>query len=340
MRFRAAFWIWLNHTSVATILGLPAAGGQAHIAFGRSESEITQFFRGTRIRKIANRWTFRVEPYGDISRWTISFYVNPPHLERAGECRVASQSLRSDQAYPLWRRLVIPIPRRSLPRQLVIFFRDGGGLFQARVLDGNDLYRLPIQLQHQVVSTHGPIQARHLHDRRGPFKDLRCPIAPSQPLPPETSPSGSSLGTGRSRPLPTTAQPWQKLSRLLTSVGRVRTTGAVRRITSVLRRRNVTALVLRCFGARCQARGCDFTSSVAEQVRECVLHVHHIRELGRGGDDSPYNLSVLCANHHALCHRAPQVRAIFSTDSDDVLMTYAGGSFLLERNLAPLRRTR
>lgn len=335
--FQAAFWIWRNHTSAATILGLPAAGGQAHIAFGRCEPEIQQFFDGTSIQKIGDQWSFRVVRYGDIPRWQLAFYVNPPTLQRPRECRIPSQSLVSSRAYPLWRRVVTAIPRGSLPRHLILFLRDSANRFHARVITANHLHHLPAPLQRAIISSHGRTQTQHVWVRRGIFHDLVCPSPRPAPAPAEIIPSGSNVGAGRSRPRPATAPDWRRLSRLLGPVGRIAQPRATHRIRRVLQRRSVRDLVLRCFGARCQARGCEFTSALPEQIRDCVLHVHHVRELGRGGEDSPYNLSVLCANHHALCHRAPAVRSIFNPHNDNILITYRGGSFLIERALQPLR---
>jgi len=96
-------------------------------------------------------------------------------------------------------------------------------------------------------------------------------------------------------------------------------------------------MALSCFGAKCQVRGCPFTSLVAVDLLPLVVEVHHLRAVAGGGSDSLFNLSVLCANHQRLVERVPGRRLIETDVTDDVLIRYNNGAILIERDLSVLR---
>ena len=333
MRFTRLLVIWLNHTSTASLLGLPPAGGQRHVAFGRSGRTVRQFLQGSGVVKRVNQWQLPVESYGDIPSSIIRIYENPSHLRRPRECRLAGQSLLSPERYLLWERAVIHIRRGSRPMQAIVIFRDSGNCFRVRVLALSDLHRLPTDIGSEILRFRSG--DGHLITDSGEFVDISCPDTRADVVT-ETGVSGSSMGSRPSRPLPRGEEDWSSLRGLLEAPENEppeRRVGVYKRI---LRRRGVRDLVLRCFGERCQVRGCEFTKSLPQDVRRHVLMVHHLRSLAQGGTDRPYNLSVVCANHHALCHNAPSVHIEEIGNGDDVVVLFDGGSFLIERNLSAL----
>ncbi len=62
--------------------------------------------------------------------------------------------------------------------------------------------------------------------------------------------------------------------------------------------------ILRVWGPACQVEGCGSAREVPGELLAAVAEVHHLTHVSRGGSDDPLNLSVLCANHHRLIHRA------------------------------------
>jgi len=68
-----------------------------------------------------------------------------------------------------------------------------------------------------------------------------------------------------------------------------------------------------------------------------MLDVHHIHAVSEGGSDAPTNLTVVCANHHCLIERLSGVEVIQSDETDDLVVSYRTGAFLIERDLSRLR---
>lgn len=336
MEYQCFLSIWLNYTSTSTIHGLPGAGGQAHIAFRRSRREVIGLLINTGILQRNNKWQIPLDSYGDISSQELTFYENPPHIRRAGECRIPSQSQSSPRRYPLWQRSVIQISRGSRPFQAILVLRDINDKFHARVICVRELSRLPISARSTLINSRN--RTVYLETRAGTFDDIPCP-GPTAVIPEEPGPSGSYIGRGRSRPQPSTDASWANLRRRLSGAECQRTRRSkIATYRRILRDPGLRSLLLSCFGERCQVRGCEYTDTLPSAVRQHVLVVHHIHELARGGTDDPYNLSVICANHHALCHYAPGAYIEPIIRSDDVLINYQGGAFVIERNLNPLRR--
>jgi len=111
----------------------------------------------------------------------------------------------------------------------------------------------------------------------------------------------------------------------------------VRRLERGLHDQAMRATVLTCFGERCQVVGCPFTANAPQEVVRYVLEAHHLKCVVRNASDFSYNFVVLCASHYNLCKRASKVKAVEVPGTDDVLITYEGGAFLIERDLTPLR---
>ena len=59
MIVKALLWVWLHSYSTQVIHGVQQ-GGQVHIAFGRSASQISRFFAGTSVLKSGNEWSFKI----------------------------------------------------------------------------------------------------------------------------------------------------------------------------------------------------------------------------------------------------------------------------------------
>ncbi len=67
-------------------------------------------------------------------------------------------------------------------------------------------------------------------------------------------------------------------------------------------------LLLDTWDHRCQVEGCTITDAYPATLRKHLLDVHHLNHVSAGGPDSPTNVSLICAAHHALIHRGPSPR--------------------------------
>ena len=339
INFDALFWIWLNPTSAGALVGDAIAGGQTHVAFGRSGDDLDAFMPGQVSSTGGRGWQIPLEAYGDIRPYVLTIAEMAPGRERAGECRLTGQAPNSDDAYPLWSRVVTPIPPRSRARQLFLVLREQiTGRFHARVLESNDLHRLPDEVVRFVLEAHGS-RGQHVAHLTGVFEDLSTPAQPTTPPSVGEHPSGSVEGGGISAPAPLAASSWEGLARRVQKIEQQSARFARRymRAWRYVRDRRVRNLALTCFGARCQVRGCVFTAGLSEDHTLYVLEVHHLQAVARGGADTPFNLSVLCANHHRLCERLPGARALDASGTDDIVVVHDSGSFLIERDLDALR---
>lgn len=61
-------------------------------------------------------------------------------------------------------------------------------------------------------------------------------------------------------------------------------------------------LALATWGAKCQVQGCVPVSPQPLGGEHAYVEVHHLNHVGTGGIDSPLNICLLCASHHALVH--------------------------------------
>lgn len=341
MQFKSVFWVWLNATSAASLVGDKSiSGGALHVAFreptGQQVAQVAQFFAGTRVQKVGSQWTFGVEAYGDIAARDLFIWQNAKNLQRQ-EFRIPRQSPRSQNAYPLWTRLAVRIARQSQPIQVIVILRDTADHFHVRLLGVGDMGRFSPSVARRILAARSDGQV-HLYVGRGSFDDLPCPPPTQQSLRVEEGTSGSVVGdVPAAQPKPPGDTDW---ARVLNFVRRVDDRPRVRKIQQIERRlrdREVRSAALLCFGERCQARGCPFTATLPPELMTYVLEVHHVKGVARGGSDLPINLTVLCANHHRLAELAPNAKAVEVPGTDDVLITYEGGAFLIERDLTPLR---
>ena len=127
--------------------------------------------------------------------------------------------------------------------------------------------------------------------------------------------------------------PWTQLRRVGDSFR-----GAPRKIRSSMATRyeadpELSRLVKECLGYECQVDGCPGLRGIAGKN---FVEAHHIQHLSRGGAHHPHNLCVLCANHHRLLHRDPNVRVLTRT-GDDVLVRHSQGRLWVRRDLSKFR---
>lgn len=92
----------------------------------------------------------------------------------------------------------------------------------------------------------------------------------------------------------------------------------------LLSKRVNSDLVKKVFGVKCQVRDCEYSVKMNKDLMDLISEVHHLEHLSRGGSNSPYNLAILCANHHAILHRDKTAR-IIKNKGDDILVTYLNG---------------
>lgn len=132
MRVRALLWFWLHRYSTQVIHGVQV-GGQVHIAFGHSHTEIERFFKDTGVTQTGAAWDFEVEPYKGQKRREMQIYENPPATKRAGECRLPAQAPSSEGRYPLWQKEVKILNPYERAKQCICLLRDDKDAFHARV---------------------------------------------------------------------------------------------------------------------------------------------------------------------------------------------------------------
>ncbi len=82
--------------------------------------------------------------------------------------------------------------------------------------------------------------------------------------------------------------------------GTVVVSGSVRLTFQTVRSVSLKERILEERGRCCQLCGFTFRKVGGEDYAEC----HHVEPVGRGGQDHPDNLLVLCANHHKMLHFA------------------------------------
>lgn len=105
----------------------------------------------------------------------------------------------------------------------------------------------------------------------------------------------------------------------------------------IIRQRINSDLVKKCFGHKCQVENCEFLANVSEELYMFLSEVHHLEHLGVSGDNSPYNLAILCANHHAIFHRDKTAK-VEKIEGDHMLISYNKGQkkVWIRRNLSLL----
>lgn len=146
-------WLWLHPYSTQVIHGVQA-GGQVHIAFGHSATEIATFFAQSEIQRVGPEWRFRLERFGQYRARSIRFYENPPGTQRAGECRIPAQTPTSPERYFLWQDVVEQLASGQRPRQCILFLRDEDNHFHTRVLSRDEIVsQMPDRLATTLQST-------------------------------------------------------------------------------------------------------------------------------------------------------------------------------------------
>jgi len=130
------------------------------------------------------------------------------------------------------------------------------------------------------------------------------------------------------------------LSRLLNKLkqaSRLPTKERRKKYDVIIRERANSNLVKQIFGHKCQIENCEFICNVSPDIFPYFSEVHHLEHLCKGGDNSPYNLAVLCANHHSIFHR-DKTAMIIDNRHDDVLISYNNGGKQewIRRNLSKL----
>jgi len=94
-------------------------------------------------------------------------------------------------------------------------------------------------------------------------------------------------------------------------------------------------LVLQAWNPQCQVVGCQAGAGLPPPIAERILDVHHIEFVSSGGSDSPTNLCLLCASHHALVHRVPSMR-VAANSATEVQIEVNGAQLVIRRNVAAL----
>lgn len=93
----------------------------------------------------------------------------------------------------------------------------------------------------------------------------------------------------------------------------------------VLSKRINSALVKKVFGVECQVENCEYTANEDTDVVRFLTEVHHLEHLARRGTNSPFNLAVVCSNHHSIFHRDKTAK-IIECKGDNVRISYNNGN--------------
>ncbi len=317
VKVNRSLWIWLNHTNTHVLQGLPGGGGQPGVFFGQSGEEVDRFFDETPVEKEGRRWTFVVQPYSGIPAWQIVIVQRSPEHTRSEECYVTSARPTSDAAHPLWVQTATPIETDATPQQAIVFLRDENAQFHARVWSEEESNLLPPDVRETVDNWRTLRQHDHL--LLEPFEFVDWEIDDTV----ETA-SGDD---------------WKALARQALRIeGR---SPAKRRVSydHYVRSRPMRNLFLKCMGTACQVSPCPFTEGATPRVKRLVAEVHHVRDWSETLDDSPDNLSVVCANHHRIftSFRSPVKGTSVKVEGDVITISTPLGRFSIERDLSKFR---
>jgi len=131
----------------------------------------------------------------------------------------------------------------------------------------------------------------------------------------------------------------KRIRRKAVTLGKIKTAARRRRAYSAWEHNPILRqLVLQVWSPQCQVLGCGAGKGLSSTLAEKIVDVHHIEFVSSGGSDSPINLCLLCANHHALLHRAPSMQ-ILSNDSEQVEISVNGMVLTIKRDVRELWRT-
>jgi len=89
------------------------------------------------------------------------------------------------------------------------------------------------------------------------------------------------------------------------------------------------------WGASCQVVGCTSAAGLPGHLHRALIDVHHFNHVAAGGADSPLNIGLLCASHHALIHRAPKSK-LNSCDGQSALVQVNGIVLKIKRDVTAL----
>lgn len=317
-------WIWVNRTTAAVINGDgKIAGGQAHIAFGRSGEHVREFIRGMGFPQTAIEWRIPIARYGSAPAHELRIVENPELNKRSLECRIPSQSPQSAERSPLWDLCGVANPSGE-PRQLIIFLRDEKRKVHLRILGIDQLHRLPDACLSIILS-----------DKAKGGPGYYCGSFNFQDGPPNVLSAHRTVQSEQPSQITASSADLEWLSKALTELNGQTGARAVRNAERAVRDPRVRKAALSYFGMRCLVFDCRYIAMTPEPWHPQVLEVHHLKAVRRKGNDALDNLVVLCAMHHRLCEGK---KPIYSMDSDDVFIRHEYGSFYLERDLSRLRQ--
>jgi len=64
-----------------------------------------------------------------------------------------------------------------------------------------------------------------------------------------------------------------------------------------------------------------------------IVVVHHVEWIAWGGSDSPLNVCLMCANHHAIVHHAPTISKVKKCDLERVVIQANGETLEIVRDM-------
>lgn len=123
-----------------------------------------------------------------------------------------------------------------------------------------------------------------------------------------------------------------------------RTTLRLARMETARRRREYSTwerdsalrkVALLAWRPKCQVRGCTSGEGLPDALLPTILEVHHLIFVSSKGSDSPLNVCLLCANHHALIHRSSASRIIMN-DATNVQVAVDGITLQIDRDVSAL----
>lgn len=141
-----------------------------------------------------------------------------------------------------------------------------------------------------------------------------------------------AVGPVRATPLvPVTAR--RAVGRSAVRLGRIG--NAARRRTAYRsweRNPSLRLVALDAWPPRCQVSACASHRGMPDALLPALVEVHHVVSVAARGADSPLNVCLLCANHHAVIHRAPQ-SVVQSCDLARVVIQVDGITLVIDRDV-------
>jgi len=150
-----------------------------------------------------------------------------------------------------------------------------------------------------------------------------------------------TLGTGHTTRYRATmvamspAEAWKALRAILDEAEGAPPKQRRQRYARIARDPRLSSLLKRCFGATCQVEACTLLTGIPSRFHARCTEVHHLEAIARGGRSTPYNLVVICANHHRLVHRDPSAR-VTAVGPNRVEIETQAGLVVIRRNISKL----